>query len=326
MKILLTGCAGFIGARVGALLLERGNEVVGVDNLNGYYDVRLKHHRLDGLSAQPGFTRLQMDVEDRNALAELFSRNRFDAVINLAARAGVRASIKNPRVYLTTNTQGTLNLLELMAEHKVPRFVMASTSSLYAGAEMPFVETANVISPISPYAATKLAAEVLARTWHHLHGINTAILRYFTVYGPSGRPDMSPFRFIEGIRRGQPIRLYGDGNQTRDFTYIDDIAVGTAAALEVKGCDVFNLGGGNRPLTINAMIAAIEDRIGCKAVIDQLPDNPADMADTSADITKAKRVLGWTPIVAPQEGFLRTVEWHLENAAWLDRIALWNSD
>jgi nucleoside-diphosphate-sugar epimerase len=243
-------------------------------------------------------------------------------VVNLAARAGVRASMENPRVYLTTNTQGTLNLLELMTEHEVPRLVMASTSSLYAGATMPFVETADVTSPISPYAATKLAAEALARTWHHLRGIDTAILRYFTVYGPAGRPDMSPFRFIEWIRRCEAVKLFGDGTQTRDFTYIDDIAAGTVAALNVKGCEVINLGGGNRPVSINEMITAIEEGTGRKARIEYLPPNPVDMTDTSADITKARRLLGWQPGVSPSEGFRRTAAWHLENAGWLDEIRL----
>jgi UDP-glucuronate 4-epimerase len=322
MKILLTGCAGFIGARVGALLLDRSDTVIGVDNLNDYYDLRLKRHRLGSLEGRPGFVFRQADIEDRAALAEIFAQERFDAVINLAARAGVRASIENPRVYLTTNTLGTLNLLELMTEHKVPQFVMASTSSLYAGAKMPFVETADVTKPISPYAATKLAAEALAQTWHHLHGIKVAILRYFTVYGPAGRPDMSPFRFIEWIRRGERIQLYGDGNQSRDFTYIDDIAAGTVAALGVEGCEIINLGGGNEPITINAMIAAIEVGVGRKATVKQLPPNPADMQDTSAEISKARRVLGWQPSVSPSEGFRRTAAWHLENAAWLDEVCL----
>jgi len=322
MKILLTGCAGFIGARTAVLLLERGDEVVGVDNLNDYYDVRLKQHRLEGLTTHPGFSFQRLDIEDRDALATVFSAGNFDAVVNLAARAGVRASMENPRVYLTTNTQGSLNLLELMAAHGVPRFVMASTSSLYAGAAIPFVETADVTNPISPYAATKLAAEALARTWHHLHGINTAILRYFTVYGPAGRPDMSPFRFIEWIRRGQPVRLYGDGTQTRDFTYIDDIARGTVAALGVKGCETINLGGGNRPLSINEMIASIEEASGRKALIEHLPPNPVDMPDTSADIAKAERVLGWRPSVSPQDGFRRTTAWHMESAGWLGELAL----
>jgi len=304
------------------MLLERGDQVVGVDNLNDYYDVRLKEYRLGRLQKLKGFEFHRLDIEDKDAFKRVFAAHRFDAVINLAARAGVRASILSPRVYLTTNTLGTLNLLELMVEHGIDRFVMASTSSLYAGAKMPFVETADVTHPISPYAATKLAAEALAQTWHHLHGINVAILRYFTVYGPAGRPDMSPFRFIEWIRRGQPIQLYGDGSQTRDFTYIDDIAAGTLAALKVKGAEVINLGGGNEPLTVNAMITAFEEALGKKAIVEHLPSNNADMQDTSAEIGRARELLGWSPSTVPVAGFKKTAEWHKANQSWLGLIDL----
>jgi nucleoside-diphosphate-sugar epimerase len=322
VNILVTGCAGFIGSRVSELLLAEGNEVVGVDNLNDYYDVRLKQHRLSTLAPLGGFSFAESDIEDVETLGRIFSGHRFDAVINLAARAGVRASIESPRVYLSTNTMGSLNLLELIVRHDVPRFVMASTSSLYAGASMPFVETTDVTKPISPYAASKLAAEALAKTWHHLHGIHVAILRYFTVYGPAGRPDMSPFRFIEWIRRGQPIQLYGDGTQTRDFTYIDDIAQGTVAALGQDGCEVFNLGGGNTPITINAMIGLMENLLGRKALVEHYPANSADMHDTAAEISKARQLLGWQPAVDPAEGFSRLVKWHRENADWLDGVRL----
>jgi UDP-glucuronate 4-epimerase len=322
MKILVTGCAGFIGARTAELLLERGDEVVGVDNLNDYYDVRLKEYRLEKLRAARNFEFYAVDIEDRAKLVEIFAKHRFDAVINLAARAGVRASITSPRVYLTTNTLGTLNLLELMVEHEISQFVMASTSSLYAGAKMPFLETADVTHPISPYAATKLAAEALAQTWNHLHGINVAILRYFTVYGPAGRPDMSPFRFIEWIRRGQPIQLYGDGNQTRDFTYIDDIATGTLTALNVKGAEVINLGGGNKPISVNMMIAAFEEALGKRAIVEHLPSNNADMQDTSAEIGKAAQLLRWLPSTLPVEGFKKTAEWHKANQSWLGSLKL----
>jgi nucleoside-diphosphate-sugar epimerase len=277
---------------------------------------------LEKLRSARNFEFHAVDIEDRARLAEIFAKHRFDAVINLAARAGVRASITSPRVYLTTNTLGTLNLLELMVEHRVGQFVMASTSSLYAGAKMPFLETADVTHPISPYAATKLAAEALAQTWHHLHGINVAILRYFTVYGPGGRPDMSPFRFIEWIRRGQPIQLYGDGNQTRDFTYIDDIATGTLAALKVKGAEVINLGGGNEPISVNAMIAAFEEALGKKAIVERLPSNNADMQDTSAEIGKANQLLRWSPSTLPVEGFKKTAEWHKANQSWLGSLTL----
>jgi UDP-glucuronate 4-epimerase len=322
MTILLTGCAGFIGARVGEMLLAEGHRVAGVDNLNDYYDVRLKRHRLGRLTTARGFEFHETDIEDRAALEKLFSDHQFEAVINLAARAGVRASIDSPRVYLTTNALGALNLLELMTEHGVSRFVMASTSSLYAGATMPFLETADVTHPISPYAATKLAAEALAQTWHHLYGLHVAILRYFTVYGPAGRPDMSPFRFIEWVRRGEPIRLFGDGSQTRDFTYIDDIARGTIAALNVEGCRVLNLGGGNEPLSIRGMIEIIEDALSKKARVEHLPQNQADMQDTSANISKARKLLGWQPEVSPQEGLRAAVVWHQKNAGWLDQVRL----
>jgi nucleoside-diphosphate-sugar epimerase len=322
MTLLLTGCAGFIGARTAELLLARGDTVVGVDNLNDYYDVRLKQHRLAALTAMPGFEFHALDIEDRSALENLFTTHRFDAVINLAARAGVRASIESPEIYLTTNTLGSMNLLQAMATHGVSRFVMASTSSLYAGAKMPFVETSDVTRPISPYAATKLAAEALAQTWNHLHGFHVAILRYFTVYGPAGRPDMSPFRFIEWIRRGERIQLFGDGLQTRDFTYIDDIARGTIAALGVQGCEIFNLGGGNKPLSIRSMISTIEEALGQTARIDFLPENKADMQDTSAEIAKARALLRWQPEIAPHDGLRRAVAWHQENAAWLDGVRL----
>lgn len=322
MLLLLTGCAGFIGARTTELLLDGGHTVVGVDNLNDYYDVRIKQHRLDRLTSQAGFQFAPVDVEDAAALAAIFQQHKFDAVINLAARAGVRASIETPGVYLSTNTLGTLNLLQLMVKHKVSRYVMASTSSLYAGCPAPFVETANVTRPISPYAATKLAAESLAYVWHHLHGIHSTILRYFTVFGPAGRPDMSPFKFIECVRRGVPIPLYGDGSQTRDFTYIDDIARGTVAALNVDGYEIINLGGGNEPVSIRAMIQCIEKELGNTAVIKSMGINAADMKDTSADITKAGQLLKWHPQVSPFDGFARTVAWHRENAEWLGELPI----
>lgn len=320
MKLLITGCAGFIGARTSQFALEAGHEVVGLDNLNDYYDLRLKQHRLEPLIKNDGFGFHQIDIEDGAALDKVFSQHQFDAVINLAARAGVRASIEDPQVYLSTNTTGTLNLLERMVRHKVPKFVIASTSSLYAGQPMPFVETANVTKPISPYAATKLAAEALSYVWHHLHGIDVSVLRYFTVYGPAGRPDMAPFRFSEWIRRSDPIELFGDGTATRDFTFIDDIALGTLAALKPLGYEVINLGGGNQPIAVNEMIQALESHFGQRAVIDRQPSFAADMKNTSADVSKAARLLDWTPSISPHQGFRETANWHQDNADWLDTI------
>jgi UDP-glucuronate 4-epimerase len=322
MILLITGCAGFIGARTTELALAAGHEVVGVDNLNDYYDVRIKNHRLGPLLKSPGFQFVELDIEDGIGLDRIFTAHRFDAVINLAARAGVRASITDPHVYMRTNTVATLNLLERMARHGISKFVIASTSSLYAGQPLPFTEDATVTRPISPYAATKLAAEALSYVWHHLHGIDVSVLRYFTVYGPGGRPDMAPFRFSEWIRRGRPIQLFGDGSATRDFTYIDDIARGTLAALKPLGYEIINLGGGNKPVAINEMIQALERHIGKSAVIDRKSAFAADMKDTAAEIAKAEALLDWKPVTPPQEGFAETARWHLANASWLDLISL----
>lgn len=322
MRILITGASGFIGARTAQLALDDGHEVVGIDNLNDYYDPRIKHHRLAPLLKSSGFQFYEMDIEDQAALDRVFAQHRFDAVINLAARAGVRASIETPQIYLTTNTQSTLNLLERMVKHDIGKFVIASTSSLYAGQPMPFTEDANVTRPISPYAATKLAAEALSYVWHHLHKLDVSVLRYFTVYGPAGRPDMAPFRFSEWIRRDQPINLFGDGTQTRDFTFIDDIARGTLAALKPLGYEIINLGGGNAPVSINEMIENLSGHLGKEARVNYLAPIAADMQDTSAEVSKAKRLLDWVPQTSPTEGFRLTAEWHKEQSPWLDSVEL----
>ena len=314
--------SGFIGARTAELALAAGHQVVGLDNLNDYYDPRLKRHRLEPLLGHPGFRFVEADVEDGAALDQLFAADRFDAVVNLAARAGVRASIADPHVYLRTNTLGTLNLLERMARHGVPKLVLASTSSLYAGQPLPFTEDAPVTRPISPYAATKLAAEALAHTWHHLHGLDVSILRYFTVYGPAGRPDMAPFRFCEQIRRGLPLTVFGDGSQTRDFTFIDDIARGTLAALAPLGFEIINLGGGNQPVTVNAMLDHLARHLGKTPAVHHQPPVAADMPATAADISKARRLLHWAPATPPADGFRLTAAWHHANAPWLDDIEL----
>lgn len=320
MNILLTGCAGFVGSRVGTLLAQEGHDVIGIDNLNHYYNPELKKYRISLLNHYTNFKFYKIDIQDKDSLACLFKSNRFDAVINLAARAGVRASIEDPDIYVATNTQGTLNLLELMSQYKVKQFVLASTSSLYANAQLPFTESCNVTKPISPYAATKLAAEALSYVWHHLHQINVAVLRYFTVYGPAGRPDMSVFRFIEATRQEKPIEVYGDGEQTRDFTYIDDIAKGTVAALKIKGYEIINLGGSNEPISINKLISITEKELNKKATINYLPANNADMSATQADITKANKLLQWTPKVSPIQGIKQTIEWHLKNKSLLDKL------
>jgi len=320
--VLLTGAAGFIGYRTAEFLLDDGVEVVGVDNMNDYYDVRLKEHRLDALRKRDGFDFHRVDIEDRAAVDSLFSRYGFDAVLNLAARAGVRYSMENPHVYMTTNAIGTLNLMEAMRESGVNKMVLASTSSLYAGLPMPFDEDLPVNTPISPYAASKKAAEVMAYSYHFLYGLDVSVVRYFTVYGPAGRPDMCMFRFIKWIDEGKPLELFGDGTQARDFTFVDDIARGTIAAARPLGFEVINLGGGNNPISLNYVIARIEEFLGKKAAIVNRPFHKADIKETWADISKAARLLGWEPGTGLEHGIRLTVDWYLENRDWLKDVRL----
>lgn len=312
--VLVTGVAGFIASRTAEMLLEKGFQVVGVDNMNDYYDVRLKQYRLDQLLKHPQFVFHHLDIEDYEGLKKLFSSNWFSVVYNLAARAGVRYSLINPFVYNSTNSTGTLNLLELMRLHSVGKMVLASTSSLYAGLPMPFTEDLAVNTPLTPYAASKKAAEMMAYSYHKMHGIDVSVVRYFTVYGPAGRPDMAPLRFVKWIGEGTPITLYGDGEQARDFTYVDDIARGTILASKNVGYEVINLGGGQNPVSINRFITMIEESIGKKAVIERKPSHKADMKETWADISKAWNLLGWVPQISLHEGIKRTVEWYNSNA------------
>ena len=312
-KFLVTGVAGFIANKTAEFLLKDGVEVVGIDNLNDYYDVRLKEHRLELLTSNPNFTFKKIDIENKKDLAELFNSHKFDAVLNLAARAGVRYSMENPDVYMSTNSQGTLNLLNEMKKHGVKKMVLASTSSLYAGQSMPFNEDLPVNTPISPYAATKKAAEVMAYTYHFLYGMDVSVVRYFTVYGPAGRPDMSIFRFIKWIDEGKPLELFGDGAQSRDFTFVDDIARGTIAALKPVGYEIINLGGGNNPISLNTVIGMIEKMLGKKAIIQNKEFHIADIKETWANISKANSLLGWKPEVSFEEGIRKSVEWQLKN-------------
>ncbi len=324
MKLLVTGVAGFIASRTAEMLLAEGHEVTGVDNLNDYYDVRVKRHRLDRLvrTGGAGFAFLPIDIEDKTAVLDLFRCHSFDGVLNLAARAGVRYSMENPDVYLTTNTLGTLHLLDGMRLGGVGKMVLASTSSLYAGQTMPFTEDLAVNTPISPYAASKKAAEALAYSYHHLYGIDVSVVRYFTVYGPAGRPDMSPFRFVKWIAEGTPLQIYGDGTQSRDFTYVDDIARGSIAALRPLGYEVINLGGGENPVSLKTLIALMEEMLEKKAVLEFQPTHKADVRETWADIAKAARLLDWKPETPLREGIARTVEWYRENRDWVRTIAV----
>ena len=323
-RYLVTGAAGFIGARVSTLLLEQGHQVVGIDSLNNAYDVRLKQWRLQKLQDIPGFAFSRGDLSDRVVIETLWNKhdgNAFDAVINLAARAGVRQSTENPYVYFETNVSGTLNLLELARQGGVKKFVLASTSSLY-GAEnpRPFREDASTDKPLSPYAASKKAAEAMCYTWHFLYGMDITVFRYFTVFGPAGRPDMSMFRFVQKISEGRPITLFGDGTQERDFTYVDDIARGTIAGVAPLGFETINLGG-DRPAKINDIIAMVEELVGKKAVIEQKPAHPADVPATWADIGKARQLLHWEPQTKLEDGVQKLVEWYRAEQSWASQIS-----
>lgn len=310
---LVTGAAGFIGSGVASRLLDRGDAVVGIDNLNDFYSGALKEERLQDLLVRPSFQFHKVDIESFVDVAALFEKYRFQAVYNLAARAGVRYSMENPWVYMRTNADGTLNLLEAMRRNAVTKMVLASTSSLYAGLPMPFREDSPVNTPISPYAASKKAAEVMAYTYHRQYGLDISVLRYFTVFGPAGRPDMAPYRFIEKVRLGEPLTMYGDGSQTRDFTFVDDICRGTLLAEKPLGYEIVNLGGGNTPVSLSQFLGWIETLVGTRAIVEHQPSHGADMRDTSADISKAKSLLGWSPEVSTWEGLRRTVDWHMRS-------------
>jgi dTDP-glucose 4,6-dehydratase len=320
-RFLVTGCAGFIGARTTALLLDQGHEVVGVDDLNDAYDPALKEWRLRRFEARPSFAFHRADVASRSAMMQLFDGVPFDAVVNLAARAGVRQSIENPQVYVDTNMTGTLVLLEQCRDHGVRKFLLASTSSLYGNLNpTPFREDANTDRPLSPYAASKKGAEALVASFAHLYGIDSTVVRYFTVYGPAGRPDMSIFRFIRQIAEGEPIVVYGDGKQERDFTFVDDIARGTVAAIDrAKGFEVINLGS-DRPVGLDAVIRMIEKELETPARVVRRPFHPADIRKTWADISKARKILGWQPHVHIEEGVRLCVGWYRANAAWARKL------
>tara|TARA_Y100001960_G_C14741783_1_gene863409 strand:+ start:1121 stop:2077 length:957 start_codon:yes stop_codon:yes gene_type:complete len=318
----VTGVAGFVGQKTAQLLLRDGFNVVGIDNLNEYYDIRLKEYRLSQLTGKNGFKFINIDIEDIDKLNEIMIDYKFQGVINLAARAGVRYSLENPNIYVSTNIQGSLNILEISRKLGIEKFVLASTSSIYAGEEMPFSEKLSVNSPISPYAATKKAAELMAYSFHSVYGIDVSVVRYFTVYGPAGRPDMSIFRFIKWIDEGLNIQLYGDGTQARDFTYIDDIAEGTVKALKKLDYEIINLGGGRDPVSLLKIIKMIEKRLNKKGNFEYESFPKTDIKETWADIKKAKKLIDWTPKITLEEGLDRTIDWYLKNKSWLKEIKI----
>ncbi len=314
---LVTGVAGFIAARVAEMLLDAGHTVVGIDNMNDAYDVRMKEFRLKQLQDRDGFSFHRMDISKWDDVERLMLNDQpLDAVINLAARAGVRASVENPWVYVDTNVTGTLNLLELCQRQKISKFILASTSSIYgADAPLPTPEDADSARPLQAYAASKKGAEAMAHAYHYLYDIDVSIVRFFTVYGPAGRPDMSVFRFIRWITEGETLQLNGDGTQSRGFTYIDDIARGVILSLKPVSFEIFNLGG-HEVIEMNGLINLMEKRIGREANIQYHPFPKADMKANQADVTKAGERLGWEPAVGLEDGIHRTIEWYNENRQW----------
>ena len=311
----VTGAAGFIASRVTEFLIKDGHTVVGIDNMNDAYDVRMKEYRLRKLQELPRFTFHKIDISEKSII-EQFQNDKYDAVINLAARAGVRSSVENPWVYLESNVTGALNMLELCHVTGTKKFLLASTSSIY-GEDPPYPtpETASSDRPLQPYAASKKGAEALAHAYHYLHGIDVSVVRYFTVYGPAGRPDLALFRFTQWIAEGRPVHVYGDGEQSRGFTYLDDIARGTIQALKPLGYEIINLGG-HEVITINDLITLIEDVIGKKAIVDYGPAVQADMRSNWADVSKAGEMLGWEPQFNLREGVQRLCDWYLAERDW----------
>ena len=321
---LVTGAAGFIGARTSAMLIEQGHTVLGVDNLNEAYDVRIKEYRLRKLQELNGFEFVRDDISDREILNRQspITNYQFDAVINLAAWAGVRASVKNPWVYVESNVIGTLNMLELCRQAGTKKFLVASTSSIYGeNPPYPTPETASSSEPLQPYAASKKGAEAMAHAYHHLYDIDVSVVRFFTVYGPAGRPDLAIFRFVKWISEEQPVRVNGDGEQSRGFTFIDDITRGIIAALKPLGFEIFNLGG-HEVITINDLIKLVEDVVGKKAIVQYGPPDLADMRSNWADVSKARQLLGWQPQFTLREGIGKLVEWYRAEREWAKDIVL----
>ena len=321
MRILVTGCTGFIGSNVVNALLDQGHEVVGVDNLNHAYDVRLKKWRLEELTNNVRFHFHELDITESSHVEEVVAQSAFDGLINLAARAGVRQSLQIPGEYYKTNVLGTLNLLEACRNHGITKFIQASTSSVYGNTAPPFDEKFKADGPLSPYAASKKSAENLCYVYHHVYGIDVSVVRYFTVFGPAGRPDMAVYRFIRWITESEPITVYGDGTQARDFTYVSDIAEGTIAALKHLGFEVINLGA-DRPTSVIDLIEILEGLIDKKAIIRNNPANKLDVDKTWASIDKAKYLLGWQPKVDLEMGLNASVRWYLDHRDWAKDINL----
>lgn len=311
MTILITGSAGFIGFHVAKRLLERGDAVIGLDNFNDYYDVRLKEERNSILSSFPSFTMYRGDIGDKPFVEHVFSRHSFDAVCHLAAQAGVRYSLEHPEKYIQSNLVGFFHVIDVARTKGVRPFIYASSSSVYgANEKIPFSVQDAVDRPVSLYAATKKSNELIAYTYHHLYNMHCTGLRFFTVYGPYGRPDMAYFSFTKNISEGKPIRLFHNGKMRRDFTYIDDIVNGIVAAIEKQyPYEIFNLGN-NKPVELLSFVETLEKALGKKAVREFAPLQPGDVIETYADITESRKKLGFEPKTSIGEGLGTFVEWY----------------
>ena len=318
MKILVTGGAGFIGSSVVDRLLGRGDEVICLDNFDTFYNPAIKKRNIKSALKNPSFKLIEGDIRDMELLKRIFGEHRIEMVFHPAARAGVRPSIIDPMLYQDVNIKGTMNLLEMAREHRIRGFVFASSSSVYGTNEkVPFAETDRVDNPISPYAATKKACELIAYTYHHLYGMNITCLRFFTVYGPRQRPEMAIHKFTRLIDQGKPVPMFGDGSSRRDYTYIDDIVDGVIKSIDHNApYEIINLGE-SQTTELRELIGLIEKYLGKKALIEMLPDQPGDVPITYADITKAREVLGYDPSTKAREGVRKFVDWYRENKAWL---------
>jgi UDP-glucuronate 4-epimerase len=315
MRILVTGGAGFIGSHLVERLLSDGHNVAILDDLNDFYDPKIKRANISDVAKE--ITVHDVDLRDADKVAKLFQKEKFGAIFHLAARAGVRPSIQQPQLYYDTNVAGTLHLLEGARASGVERFVFVSSSSVYGAAKkLPFSEDEHLTQTLSPYAATKIAGEFLCSTYSHLYKIRIVALRYFTVYGARQRPDLAIHQFTRKIHAGEPIDQFGDGTTRRDYTYIDDILQGTLAALKYDGpmFDVFNLGESDT-IQLKDLVAAIEKALGKKAKINRLPEQPGDMPLTCADISKARKLLGYNPKTKFEDGLPRFVDWFLKSSA-----------
>ena len=313
MRVLVTGGAGFIGSHLVEKLLAASHDVVVLDDFNDFYDPQIKHKNIAGFARN--VTVYHVDLRDSESVRNLFHREKVDVITHLAARAGVRPSIQYPRLYYDTNVTGTLHLLEAARVTGIERFIFASSSSVYGASKaIPFSEDEHLSQTISPYAATKVAGEFLCSTYSHLYNLRVVALRYFTVYGPRQRPDLAIHQFTRRIYAGQPIDQFGDGTTRRDYTYIEDVIQGTMAALEYEGplFDIFNLGE-SETIQLKDLIVAIENALGKRARINQLPEQPGDMPLTFADISKARKLLGYKPTTRLSEGLPSFIDWFLHN-------------